>query len=153
MESALLNCAVLVSVKTKKLFLERQSRSAAKHTSGTRNSRGLTGNVGHSRAARCFRIVKFFLSIQSIHLALHVEGSSFFFEHKVHLLSTVELFPSLHDQFSIIPQFPCNLLRDSLDKVNFSSSIVRTFCGFLFELDKPTGLHDATLIIVIHFDC
>ena len=36
----------------------RQPRIAAKHGSGTRNSRGLTGNVGHSRSARCLRIEK-----------------------------------------------------------------------------------------------
>ena len=38
--------------------------------SGVRNSRGATGNAGQSRAARCLRIVKFFLFIQSIHLVL-----------------------------------------------------------------------------------
>ena len=35
----------------------RQSRIAATNGSGTRNTRGLTGNAGRSRAARCFRIV------------------------------------------------------------------------------------------------
>ena len=39
-------------------------------TSGTRTSRGLTGNVGHSRAARCLPIVEFFVLIQSILLVL-----------------------------------------------------------------------------------
>ena len=122
-----------------------QSRIAAKHTSDSRNSRGLTGNVGHSRAARCLRIVKFFF--------LHVRHSPCFAEsgsdHKIHLCSTVELFPSLHDKFSVTPQLPCDLVRDSLNKVHFSSLIIRRFCGFPSELDKPIGLHDVTLIFVI----
>ena len=49
-----------------------QSRTAAKHTSRARNSRGLTGNMRHSRAARGFPIIKFLLLVQSIHLALQV---------------------------------------------------------------------------------
>ena len=36
----------------------RESRIAARHCSRTRNSQGLTGNVGRSSAARCLRIVK-----------------------------------------------------------------------------------------------
>ena len=35
----------------------RQSRIAADHPSGTRNTHGLTGNVRHSRAGRSFRII------------------------------------------------------------------------------------------------
>ena len=38
--------------------------------SGTRNSRGLTGKVGHSRAARCLRIKEFSFFIRGIHLVL-----------------------------------------------------------------------------------
>ena len=75
------------------------------------------------------------------------------FEPEVHLFSIVELFLSLHDKFSVIPKFQCNLMHDSLDRVYFSSSSTRTFCGFPFELDKPTGLHDVTLIVVIQVDC
>ena len=37
-------------------------------------------------------------------------------------------------------------MHDSLDKVYFSSWIIQTFCGFPSELDKPTGLHDVTLL-------
>ena len=68
----------------------------------------------------------------------------FLFEHQVHLF---------YDKFSVIPQFSRNLMRESLDKVVFSSSILRTFCGFPFELDKPTGLHDVTLMVTIEVDC
>ena len=64
-----LNCwreyrlVLLKQVVVQKRFLKyhnitcimRQSRIAARHGSGTRNSRGFTGNVGCSRAARCVR--------------------------------------------------------------------------------------------------
>ena len=43
------------------------------------------------------------------------------FEHEVHLFSIVELFPSLHDKFFVIPQFRSNLWRDFLEQVCSSS--------------------------------
>ena len=52
--------------------IERQSRVAALHTSGTRNTQGLIGNVGCSRAARCLRIVKLSCVGQGIHLVLRL---------------------------------------------------------------------------------
>ena len=89
----------------------QQSRIATKHTSGAWNSRVLTGNVGHSRAARCLRVVKLFHFIQGIHVVLqspdlrqeliHSKRFFFSFEHKIHLFSVVELLPSLHDTFSV----------------------------------------------------
>ena len=47
----------------------RQSRIATKHASGTRKSRGFTGNMRHNRAGRCLRIVKIFHSRHSFCLA------------------------------------------------------------------------------------
>ena len=76
----------------------------------------------------------------------------FFFEHEVHLFSIVELFPSLHGKFSVIHQFPCSPMHDYLDKVRSALLNLRTFCGFPFELDKPTVLHDVTQIFVIQVD-
>ena len=51
----------------------RQARIAANHPSGTRNSRGMTGNVEHSGAARCLRITEFFVFIQGSHLVLYAD--------------------------------------------------------------------------------
>ena len=45
-------------------YLVRQTRIAAHHSSGTRDSRGLTGTVGHSRAARCLWIAEFFFNME-----------------------------------------------------------------------------------------
>ena len=109
------------------------SCAAAEHTSGTRKVQGLTGNVEHSVAARCLWIVNSFSSLKAFTLSCRVwirDKSSFI----------VELFPSLHDKFSEIPQFPCNLMHESLDKVCFSSSIFQTFCGSPSELDMTSPL-------------
>ena len=48
----------------------RQSRTAAKHTSGTQKSQGLAENVGCFRAVRCLLIVRKSFLIQSIHMDL-----------------------------------------------------------------------------------
>ena len=44
-------------------------------------------------------------------------------------------------------------MLDSIAKVFFSSSILRTFFGFPSELDMSTGLHDVAVTVVIQFDC
>ena len=50
----------------------RRSRIAARHGSGSRKSKGLTGNVGCSRAARCLRIVKCSRIWQGIYFVLWI---------------------------------------------------------------------------------
>ena len=142
----------------------RRTRTAAKHASGTRNTRGLIGNVGHSRAARGFQIVKFFLLVQSIHLVLQfldlrqradslsrVRPS---FAHKVHLSSIAELLlfffskQILRNSF----KFEATYLRDFLDKVCSSLLVLLIFFGFSLELDKLIGLHDPAPFAVIQVD-
>ena len=158
MESVFLNYAVLVSilvhvscqflVMTEMSFLEQldfqkrflkypsssvdgaaiQNRGKA-HPSGTRNSRGLTGNVGHFTTVRCLRIVKFLLFIQGIHLVLQgpdlrqelIQRRRFFFLLSIKLICFNCRALSVSSRlFSVIPQFPSNQVHDSLDKVYFS---------------------------------
>ena len=122
----------------------RESGIAANHTSGTRNSRGLTGNVGHSRAASLFPEHRI-LSPPSKHSPCLAETRAdslwrvhLSFSHKVHLSSFVELFSSLPSNFSVILQFRNNLWSDFLYKIYSSPQI---FFGFPFKLRKPVGLH------------
>ena len=127
-----------------KRFLEypsrsvRQSRVAAKHTSGTPNSGGLPGNVGHSRAACCLQIVKFFLLIQGIHLVLQspdlrqepIHRRRFFFLLVKKFICSQQSgsFRLFTANSPVISDCPSNLVHDSLEKVNFSSTILQIFC-------------------------
>ena len=104
----------------------RQSRIAAKHTSGARNSRGLTGNVGDSRAARWFWIVKVFLLVHGTHIVfkspdlkrelIHRRRFFFLLRKQVHLFPLLDLIPTIHDKFSVIRQDRSYLWRDCLIK-------------------------------------
>ena len=82
----------------------------AKHTSGTRNSRWLTGNVRHSKAAHGLRIGESFSSFKAFTRAESSQKVLVSFARAVHLFSCVELFPSLHCNFSAIPQLRNNLV-------------------------------------------
>ena len=81
-----------------------QASVAADHSSETRNTHGLTGNVGYSRAARSFRIMEFLCISQGIRLVLHF----LYLNHKLlhrrltfFLLRRKILTPQLSSSFSL----------------------------------------------------
>ena len=109
-------------------------------------------------AVNHLRIEKFFSFVQGIHFPLQSpdQRQELINRRKFVLLGIKFICSQLSSSsrlFSCYSQFSNNLMHDSLDKIYFSSSIILTFCGIPFELDKPTGLHDETLNVVIEVDC
>ena len=111
--------------------------------SETRNTQGLTGNVGYSRNARNLKITKLSCVVQEIHLVLQVLNLnqrltlSFSAALRVYQFSTVELHPFLHSVLFTTQQFLGNLLRDLPEKLCFSCVIVQIT---LFSLSLITQL-------------
>ena len=87
-------------------WVVRQSRIATMHVSETRNGRGLSVNVGRSRAARCFSQNSFPSDQQLTHKRRQLMK---------YLHVSLDLL--LHNRFSSIPQFLGNLLLDVLGRV------------------------------------
>ena len=80
-------------IPIKNQCFRRQSRNAAKHSSVTRNCQGWTGNVGRSRAARSFRVMKVSRIRQGIRFILWLSHLSQELTHclRIPLLSFVRL--------------------------------------------------------------
>ena len=124
--------------------IERQSRIAAKHTSGARIFQGLAGNVGCSGAARCFRIVKCSCVWQG-NCFLHILNLS------QQLTRGGQIPHLMQRQFiiSCLSRSICFFVTDSSYFFNFLGDLSLDFLGrfcffilFLFEHDLPIDSPD-----------
>ena len=122
---------------------------------GTRNTHGLIGNVGYSRAARSSKIIKFSCVVPGIHLVLQVLNLS---QKPIHGRKIRSLFHGefidfqmsgfirfLSQQVLRNSSMSWQSLRDLLGRVHFSFPILRTNVPFLFEPDKSVGAPDRVL--------
>ena len=120
----------------------RQFRIAARHGSGSRNSRGLTGNVGLSSAARCASDEEFILFCKTtiwVNNWLTAVGFLSWCKDNSSILAclarSVCFFATNYSQFSIV----WHLLHDLLGRDYFSIPILHTSLFCLFDPDQPIG--------------
>ena len=123
----------------------RQSRIAARHGSGTRKKRGLTGNVGRSRAARFFLDRKI-LSHLTRNWLCSVNPDIGSTSDSQSQDSSVLLGLFLRNKFFPFFQFLGNLLLDFLGRVCSSSPIHHASLLYLFDPDQPI---DSLVVAVI----
>ena len=128
----------------------QQSIIAIRHGPGTRNSGGLTGNMGRSGAARCFWIVEFSHILDLSHQLAH--GRTILFLMHTQFINcclscSIFVCATNSSQFFNFLAISCMIFLEEPNSPNSNSPYKLLF--YLFEPDLPIDLLDVAEIVEV----